>query len=520
MGILRRLNQADPGRHQPDLADALGDLALLLSDAGRSAEALSLTAEAVLHARGLAQASPDHRRLQRLALTLTEYGSIRRETGQQLPEALAALSEAEQLLRLPRSGSTSQLAPMDIGIVLGLRGDVLRQLGRREEALEAWRAIQADKGFKAALESDAKGIFLFPRLSQMAELEQDHGAEAIAVRMATSRQGSTERYLAEWMLKRRRRRERRADRSRLPAVPTTGTTIAPARPPDAASLLADITAHEAVDPQNDAWSRRDSAQKLLKLGDPRGTGILVAQTLDTGTKYFHREAAAEALIKAGDPRGRYLLADVLADRITDPRTGWFHRRAATDQLRALNDPRAEELSARTANTSAVTPAVPREARWQLAIEANTHAGLTGVSSTSIVALGKLSARHLPTRRSRGRKLLTGWLAGLLLVAPPGLMVLAGVSLTNAPHSHAGPGNWAALCVSAFVFYLVAHESMNRAGFFAVRAWRVGAAAKRYFISGYVALMPLAAVAGLLLAYSVLDFLQPAGKFLWDILIWR
>lgn len=512
--LLHRLQEADPGHSQLVLMTTLCELSWSLSLGDRAAEALPVTTEAVSLASALVKADPDGRRLQGLFRALMEYVYVRWDTGQQLQEALDALDQAELLLRLP--SQNLQFGPAfdaSLGHVLELRADILPKLGSHDEALEARRAIEAQKSFDKALAPDAKGVRLISRLAEMTELDQPNGAEALAVRMLAAEEGSADRYLARRMLNRRLRREKRASRGALAPVP------APATGPDAASLLTDIAALEAVDPERHVSARREKALELVKLGDPRGTEILVAQTLDTAASYHHREAAAEALIKAGDPRGKYLLSDVLVERIADPRTGWFHRWAATGQLRSLADPRADELSARTAGF-AVAPTVPREPLWQLAVQPNPRTGLTDVSSASLTALGTLAAAHARPPRSPRRERLTRWLSALLLPLPPTLMLLAGASVTWALRSHPGPGNWVALCVSTFIFYLVAHQSMTSAGWFAVRAWHMGVSTKRYFLSCYVLLMLIAAIVGFLLALSTLGFLHPAAKFFWNLLIWR
>jgi tetratricopeptide (TPR) repeat protein len=513
--ILHRLQEADPEHSQLVLMTTLCELSWSLSLGGRATEALPVTAEAVSLALALAKADPDGRRLQGLFRALMEYVYVRWETGQQLPEALDALDQAERLLRLPSQNQQPGHAfDTSLGHVLELRADILPKLGRRDEALEARRAIEAQKSFDKALAPDAKGVRLLFRLAEMTELDQPNGVEALAVRMLAAEEGSTDRYLAQRMLNRRLRREKRASRGALvpAAAPTPG--------PDAASLLADITAIEAVDPERHVFSRREKALELVKLGDPRGTEILVAQALDIAASYRHREAAAGALIKAGDPRGKYLLSDVLTERIADPRTGWFHRRAATDQLRGLGDPDAEELSARTATGSAVAPTASREPLWQLAVQPNPRTGLTGVSSASLTALETLAATRARPPRSWRRERLTRWLSALVLPLPPALMLLTGASVTWALHSHPGPGNWVALCVSAFIFYVVAHESTSSVCWFAVRGWHMGVSTKWYFLFCYVLLMPIAAIAGFLLALSTPGFLHPAAKFFWSLLIWR
>jgi tetratricopeptide (TPR) repeat protein len=513
--VLHRLQEADPGRSQLLLMTTLCELSWSLSLGGRAAEALPVTAEAVSLALALAKADPDGRLLQELFHALMEYVYVRWETGQQLPEALDALDQAERLLRLPsRNHQAARAIDTSLSHVLALRAGILPKLGRNDEALEARRAVEAQKNFDKAVAPDAKGVRLISRLTDMTELDQPNGAEALAVWMLAAEEGSSERYLAQRLLSRRRRREKRANRGALVAVPS------PMAEPDAASLIADIAALEAVDPERHVSSRREKALELVRVGDPRGTEILIEQALDSAVPYRHREAAAEALIKAGDPRGKYLLSDVLAERIADPRTGWFYRRAGTDQLRALGDPRTGELSARTVAGSAAAPAASREPLWQLAVQPNPRAGLTGVSSASLTALGTLAAARARPPRSRRRDRLTRWLSLLVLPLPPALMLLAGASVTWAPRSHPGPGNWIALCVSAYIFYVVAHESMSSAGWLTARAWRMGASAKRYFFFGYVLLMPMAAVAGFLLALSAPGFLHPAARFFWDLLIWR
>lgn len=517
VAIRRILHQSEPGRNQFALADHLIELCWRLSAAGRGAEALPLTEEALSIGRALMKSDPDPIRLRLLVRTLMEYIWIRWETRHELPEALARTTEVEHLLRLRLPGhEPGSLGFTDIGHVLEVRASILTQLGRPEEAREVLRAMLAqkstDKRFLDSLKPIRHPMLDIFGLSDMADLEHPRGAEALAVQMVTAEEGSAERDLARRLLRWRLRRENRADRRRLPAVPVGALTEANA--PSAASLLADITAFEAVQPTRSIWERRSSAEKLARLGDPRGIEVLVAQALDTGLKYFHREEAARALIRAGDPRGRYLLAGQAAD----PSVSRWRRRGSADQLRTLGDPRAEELA--TAGTTSVGLTAAQEPGWPLTMQANAPGALNGVSPAAAAALRRLSDEQAKPERSPAYKRLARCLAALLLPLPPALALLIGESAAAASGSRPGPGNWIALCVSAYLLYMLTHELMSSAARFTAKAFAMNPEAKRYFFFFYVILMPMAAALGYLLAHSALVFFQPAGKFLWDILIWR
>jgi tetratricopeptide (TPR) repeat protein len=490
VAIRRVLHQSNPGGSQFHLADDLIELGWRLSAAGRGAEALPLTEEGLSIGRALMASEPDPRRLRLHVRMLMEYIWVRWEHGHELPEALARSAEVEQLLRLGTHGhEVADLGFTDIGHVLEVRASILMQLGRPEEARAVLRTMldrkSADKKFLDSLKPIRHPMLGVLRLSDMAELKQPRGAEALAVQMVTAEEGSAKYSLARRLMRMRLRRENRASQSRLTVVPAGA--LADANALSTASLMADIMAFEAVDPARSIWSRRISAEKLARRGDPRGIEILVAQALDTGLKNYHRKEAARALTSAGDPRGRYLLADLL----TTDATG----------------------------TTAGLPAA-RQAAWPLTIQTRASGVLNGVSPAAAVALRRLSDRPAKPERSPRRQRLARGLAAFLLPLPPALVLFVGVSAAAARGSHPGPGNWIALCVSAYLLYVLAHEFMGSAGRFAARAFDMNPEARRYFFACYVFLMPISAVLGYILAHSVFGFSQPAATFLWDVLIWR
>ena len=524
VAIRRELHKSDSGRHQVALAAELYDLSQLLSIAGRGEEALPLTDEALAVARALPESATDPRRSRLLMLTSMGYIWVRTETGRELPEALARLDEVEYLLRLPPPGHELRGVDFtDIGHVLELRAHILTELGRPEEAMAARRAVlaqkSADKLFLGTLDPAGHLVRRLFGLIDMAEVGQSRGAEALAVRIVTAEQGSWERAWAKRLLRLRLKRENRVGRERLPRVRIGPPAVQTA--PSAASLLADITAFEAIETTRSTRSCRSSAQELVILGDPRGIDILVAQTLDSRLKRFHRKEAARALIEAGDPRGRYLLADLLAEQAADTGVSRRMRRSAADALTALDDPRGEELPAARATGGSAELTSRQEIGWPLTARADAPDGvLNGVSADAVAALRQLPALRVNAKRARNSEQLARCLAAVALPWPAAFALLVGEAVAEAGGSRPGPGNWIALCVSAALLYLLTIEFTGQAARFTAKAFGVSPDAQHNLIGCYVLLMPVLAGLGYVLAHPLLGFLQATGKLLWNILIWR
>jgi tetratricopeptide (TPR) repeat protein len=130
--IRRRLAQANPAAHLPNLAGSLNNLGIRLSELGRREQALPATEEAVTIRRRLAQANPAAY-LPDLAIALNNLGNRLSELGRR-EQALPATDEALTLYRQLAQANPAAHLPNLAGSLnnLGIR---LSELGRREQAL-------------------------------------------------------------------------------------------------------------------------------------------------------------------------------------------------------------------------------------------------------------------------------------------------------------------------------------------------------------------------------------------------
>lgn len=538
VAIQRRLYESHPGSYHLALTSGVYQLAQQLSAAGRHGEALPLADEALALARALAMdpglgAAPDLRRLRLLELATMGCVLVRLEAGRELPEALTRLSEAEYLVQRLTAEKVPGYRPADLDTVDGFRIHILDTLGRTDEAAQARRALfarkSADQHFLDTLDPSVHPVRRFFRLLDMTETSRPRGGEALAVHAVAAEPGSVARANARRLLIRRSRAERRAERKssdRLPAaLQADSYPVSYAAPPapSAASLLADITAAEAVDPRRGVRARRSSARQLARSGDQRGTDILVAQALDSSLTHDNREAAAEELTRIGDPRGRHLLADALAAQAADVRTSGSRRHAAVQRLTELDDPRGADL--RAASDAVESTAASDESRRSAARPLTVRAGLPAailrnVSAEAAAALDGLSAARLRPERSRGARRRDRCIAALIFPLPAAIALLIGNAAGDPAAGRLGPGNWLALCISALILLLLAPEVAGSAARFTARAYDVGPDAKDALIGGYVVLTLLFVLAGFFLAPTAASFPQSWGTQVWELLIWR
>jgi tetratricopeptide (TPR) repeat protein len=129
----------NPGAFEPDLARALNNLSVDLSNLGRREEALAATSEAVEVYRRLAGVNPGAFEPD-LALALWGFAWVRAAGPVELPEALNATEESvviyERLVeRLPQSFTS------DLRGALATLADVLDHLDRSAEAAEVRHRI-------------------------------------------------------------------------------------------------------------------------------------------------------------------------------------------------------------------------------------------------------------------------------------------------------------------------------------------------------------------------------------------
>lgn len=489
LDIYRTVLSPQNGRDQFSLAQRQQELIGMLTATGQDAEALPVTAGVVETARACMAAAPGPRQHYLLCWALHDFAWVRWTTKQQLPEAADALDELARLLRHPADGDT--LALPDLVNTLRVRAWILTHLGRAEEADAVLRLVVSEKidaeAFTKALTPGRPVARRWFTLINVADLSNPRGAEALAVAAVTAEDGSWERALAVFLLKRRRWLEKHGPRWLAGRSAEGG--------PDAASLLADVTAFDASDPGKDSRTRLNSATRLVKLGDPRGVQYLLAQAQNRGLRRRFREQAARALAKAGDPRGEFMLADIQAEQASDP--------AGIDPAWPLA--LAGDV---TPILRAVTPAAMNAIRQHQSARVTPETETVGPTA------------RLGTRRRAAHTLLTHCTAVLALLVPAGIAVLLGNAIAQAPGTHPGPGNWAALCVSAFLTWLLL-EPLTGVCRFAAREFGLSPDTRSTSTGCYVLLMPVLIVVGYLLADSpALLFLRPAGEFVWRILIWR
>lgn len=142
------LAAGDPEAYEPDLADSLGNLAVVLSELGRRREALDVAREAVTIRRRLAAADPRAhepglaRALDNLGIRLVRVGELR--------EGLAASREAVALhrrLAAEGAGADEAVALADsldnLGAHLSACGHAEEAIATAREAVELWRRLAA-----------------------------------------------------------------------------------------------------------------------------------------------------------------------------------------------------------------------------------------------------------------------------------------------------------------------------------------------------------------------------------------
>ncbi|MFG2539396.1 tetratricopeptide repeat protein [Streptomyces sp. NPDC048511] len=128
--VLRRLVGVNPAAHEQDLASGLGNLGVYLIRAGRPEEAAEASGESVAILGRLAAGNPALHEPE----LLRTWWTIADEHKNQRPHA--ALEAAEQAVRLCRRlvAAEPDTYATDLRIVLTAQADVLRILGRAEEA--------------------------------------------------------------------------------------------------------------------------------------------------------------------------------------------------------------------------------------------------------------------------------------------------------------------------------------------------------------------------------------------------
>ncbi len=132
IATLRSQAEADPAAHRPDLASALNDLGVQLSDLGRREEALAPAQEAVDLRRALANVNPAAHRPD-LAMALSNLGVLLGDLGRR-EEALAPAQEAVDHYRALAETNPAAYVP-GLATALNNLSSLLGDLGRREEAL-------------------------------------------------------------------------------------------------------------------------------------------------------------------------------------------------------------------------------------------------------------------------------------------------------------------------------------------------------------------------------------------------
>jgi len=464
---------------QFSLSWRISELTGMLLSAGRGDEALPLTAEALEMARACLAARPGPERFRRLCWSLYQFGWTRYKTSQQLPAAAEVFSELAGLL-----GSYPGDRQLDLpkrGGVLGDLAEVLTGLGRQADATAARQEIRAEQTARSqldqALGSARPVLRRLLTLAILSDPGRPRGAEALAVAAVTAPEHSLERSVALANLRQRLWREKHPGFRWLLGAPAADGE------PDTAALLADVYAAAASDNTRSGRTRLRSARRLLRLGDPRGPGYLVTQAQDQKLGRRLRTAAARALIRAGDLRGQFLREDI---------------RGSQDRL----------------------PAV-RDSAWSLAVTSGAAPALRNLSPAAAEALAerRAAARITPVRPPGPAARIARSAAMLSLLIPVGYATVIGDALAQAPGSHLGPGNWAALCISACWLW-AGLALLTRLFVIPVRALALGTDTKTIATAGLALLLLLLIAAGYLLADSVFEFLRPAGEQLWRLLIWR
>ncbi len=131
--VRRSLAAADPDVHGPNLAMALNNLSVRLSELGRREEALAASEESVDAYRPLAAADSAH--APNLAMALNNLSNRLSELGRRV-EALAASEESVDAYRALAVANEAAHAPNLASALSGL-SNRLSELGRSEEALAA-----------------------------------------------------------------------------------------------------------------------------------------------------------------------------------------------------------------------------------------------------------------------------------------------------------------------------------------------------------------------------------------------
>ncbi len=131
---LRPLAEANPAAHVADLARALNNLSVRLSDAGRHPEALAAIKESVAIRRPLAEANPAAY-APNLAIALNNLSNRLSDAGRH-PEALEASEESVATWRPLAEANPAAHAP-SLAIALNNLSNRLSDAGRHPEALEA-----------------------------------------------------------------------------------------------------------------------------------------------------------------------------------------------------------------------------------------------------------------------------------------------------------------------------------------------------------------------------------------------
>ncbi|WP_431913276.1 tetratricopeptide repeat protein [Micromonospora carbonacea] len=130
--IYRRLAEANPDAYLPDLAASLNNLGVRLSELGRRQQALAPAEEAVAIRRRLAEANPDAY-LPNLAMSLNNLGNRLSELGRR-QQALAPAEEAVAIWRRLAEANPDAYLP-NLAASLNNLGTFLSELGRRQQAL-------------------------------------------------------------------------------------------------------------------------------------------------------------------------------------------------------------------------------------------------------------------------------------------------------------------------------------------------------------------------------------------------
>ncbi|BBC30837.1 hypothetical protein SGFS_021310 [Streptomyces graminofaciens] len=175
----RQLARDDPAQYEPNLAAALSNLAIRLSDAGRRAEALAAVEEAVDIQRRLVSDNPSEYEPD-LALSLSTLGLRLSDVGRGA-EALAVLEEAVNIQRGLVEDNPTKYEPY-LASALSNLGIPLARLGRRAKAAAAEQEAVDIRRRLAADNPDAYEPDLARSLSNLSNrlCELGRGAEALA----------------------------------------------------------------------------------------------------------------------------------------------------------------------------------------------------------------------------------------------------------------------------------------------------------------------------------------------------